>query len=80
MVGVVDVVEIVGDVVKRGGAAVVPLRCMGGAQGQSHCRGTIEVRVFSQQGIRFVVLGICGTGVICGENFVGFCVGDGYLT
>jgi hypothetical protein len=30
MVGVVDVVEIVGDVVKKGGAAVVPLRCVGG--------------------------------------------------
>ena len=27
MVGVIDVVEIVGDVVKQGGAAVVPLRC-----------------------------------------------------
>ncbi len=30
MVGVVDVVEIEGDVVKQGGAAVVPLRCVGG--------------------------------------------------
>ena len=29
MVGVVDVVEIVGDVVKQGGAAVVPFRCVG---------------------------------------------------
>ncbi len=54
MVGVVDLVERVGDVVKRGGAAVVPLRCVGG-------RGKVilevEVRVFSQQGIRFVVIG-----------------------
>ncbi len=30
MVGVIDVVEIVGDVVKQEGAAVVPLRCVGG--------------------------------------------------
>ncbi len=30
MVGVVDEVGIVGDDVKLGGAAVVPLRCMGG--------------------------------------------------
>ncbi len=30
MVEVVDVVEIVGDVVKQGGAAVVPLRCVRG--------------------------------------------------
>ncbi len=30
MVGVVDEVGLVGDDVKLGGAAVVPLRCMGG--------------------------------------------------
>ncbi len=38
MVGVVDLVEIVGDVVKQGGAAVVPLRCVGG-RGKVICRG-----------------------------------------
>ncbi len=79
MVGVVDVVEIVGDVVKQGGVAVVPLRCVGGG-------GKVIVEVPYRCGsslsreLGLLLLGICGTGVICGENFVVFSVEDGYFT
>jgi hypothetical protein len=67
MVGVVDLVEIVSDVAKWGGAAEVPLRWVGGGQ----VIVELAMQLFSQES-GLLLMGVLWGGVLCGGNFVAF--------